>query len=289
MRPTPLARSFVLTLALVLVTGAAAFAQGAPGLPGESASPLAAYPGFGHDWRADEARFDREAMARELLVSDCMEKAGFDYWPQPPVTVEVKTLPPRALARIEENPNDAYVAGLDPERRTAYHLAFYGVVDPNDPRAVALHDPASPTGGGCQAAALREIPGVFAAKSALTEELLALEREVRADERVVAAERAWAGCMASAGYDYASTRSLDAALDEAVAQGLGQGLQMAEIVRDQQSAVQKARTCGAAVGLEATARAVRVEAETAFVAAHRELLEAHRARLAAQRLPGAER
>lgn len=240
-------------------------------------SPLAEYPGFGHHPEADEARFETESMARQRHIVRCMALAGFEYHPTLPFVTPPEDAGARAaLDLLRDRPNERYVASLADAERERYHLALYGVPDPDDPRAEALHDPSSSTGGGCLAAAHREIPGVFAAKAELTEELLEMERVVRRDRRVEAAEARWAECMAEEGYETPSPQALNARLDQAVAEALRQGTDVPrEIYEEQARAVDSARLCGERVGLERTIARVRHEREAAFVEAHRELLERH--------------
>jgi hypothetical protein len=285
LRPSVLALAVLAVVALGLVSAGSLPAQAAPAGP---ASPLAAYPGFGHDPRADEARYEKEAQAREELIAACMAEAGFTYHPEPPSVVVGEMLPPPSLLRAVVRPNDRVVAGLSDAQKLRYNRALYGVDDPNDPRAEAQHDPSSPVGGGCLAAAHRAVPGVFAAKSALTEELLEMERQVRNDYRVEQAELRWAQCMSGLGYSYDSPRSLNAALDEKLALSHVTGETMEEIVRDQEQAVGVAQVCGERIRFAETVAAVRLEAETAFVEEHEALLEEHRARVGVRgrMLPG---
>ena len=65
---------------LALGIPARAERQQAPAL-----SPLAIYPGFEHDHRADEALFRRQEIAREQAIAHCMRRSGFEYTPMPAV------------------------------------------------------------------------------------------------------------------------------------------------------------------------------------------------------------
>lgn len=273
-----------LTILALLVSATVLTAQ-QPTSPAEP-FPLAAYPGFGHHPEADEARFELETQTRQQRIAQCMELAGFEYYPTTPFVEPANDADARAaLELLRDRSNEKYVAGLSDAERERYHQALYGVSDPNDPRAEALHDPSSPTGGGCLAAAHRAIPGVFAAKAKLTEELLQMERAVRLDPRVRAAEARWADCMATEGYATPSPQALNARLDQAVAEALRRGTDVSEeVLETQRDAVETARLCGDRVGLESAIAGARREREADFVETHREVLERHAERMKRQDL-----
>lgn len=265
------------------VPAAAQVTDAPPERPAQS--PLAAYPGFGHDPEADESRFDREEMARERLIAQCMQQAGFQYTPTPSIRVEETTNIREALAAARNDPNERYVASLTPERRTQYYLALYGVPDPFTQEAQGLHDPERPEGGGCVGEALQAIPGVFAAKRVLQDQLDAMRRAVAQDSRVRAAEQRWSECMAARGYQYASPRELHAALDQAAAQALARGEKdISALERQHQEAVAAGRECAQQVQLGQTVAQVRAEHEAAFVRAHRAVLDRHLERIRNQSL-----
>lgn len=77
-------RLFALPSIALCYPAAESLAQ--PGGPPKT-SPLAAYSGFGHNDRADEARFTREEGERERAIASCMRDAGFRYNPAPSVAV----------------------------------------------------------------------------------------------------------------------------------------------------------------------------------------------------------
>jgi hypothetical protein len=224
-------------------------------------SPLAAYPGFGHNADADEARFDRETLAREHMTAKCMKQKGFPYTVVAPV---------RDSAQAPD-PNITYAESLSSQRRTEYYLALYGVENPNSPFADDLYDRNAPGGGGCSGEAFATIPGVFKAAGILNEKYLELRASVKKEARVVAAEQKWSACMRGSGYLYGTTQDLLAELDTAVAEGR----YTEQLEQQHQRAVEAGRACGTKVGLEDTIAQVRVEQETAFVAAHKDLLDQH--------------
>jgi hypothetical protein len=187
-------------LALLACTGSACGTSGDERLATDTAeglarardeSPLAAYPGFGHDHEADEAHYRRQEIALQRYIARCMRQAGFEYTAAPSV---VNAPAPR------QGPNERYLASLSPERRTRYNLTLYGVPDPNDEEN--LWDPSSKTGGGCWGEAMRAIPSVYAGESELRAQLDAMQRLIARDARVQDAERRWSACMRSRGFSY---------------------------------------------------------------------------------------
>jgi hypothetical protein len=77
----------IVKLLVVVLVATAAAGLGAGARPAEPRSPLAAYPGFGHDPEADEERFTTEEQRREELVAACMAARGFLYLPSPSVVI----------------------------------------------------------------------------------------------------------------------------------------------------------------------------------------------------------
>lgn len=259
-------------------------------MPAAAESPLAVYPGFGHDADADDEQFEREELAREHLIARCMEQDGFRYTPAPSILLEDYDSPSEAMAALREDSNGRYERGLPDEERTRYRMALYGVENPVSENADDQPDPAAETGGGCLGEALRALPGVFAAKAALQEEYDALRRSVMHDVRVKAAERQWAACMANLGHSLdASPRALERRQDAELAQRVGPA--RAEIASREALAAlgEKHRAerlltmrCARKTGLPGAVAKVRADYEARFVAEHREILDRHLERLRAQ-------
>lgn len=266
-----------LTVALALL--ALATPTRAQGQLPPAESPLAQYPGFGHDHQADRARSQRQELAREQAIARCMQRSGFEYTPMPSIVNPRIPSPPST----RQHPNARYVASLSSADRTRYYLALYGVPDPNDEGN--LWDPRSPTGGGCSGEAMREIPSVYAAMSKLMEPYRAMIRSVAQDARVQAAEQRWAECMRARGYEYASPRALYGEVDRAAVQGTPPGRSMAEVQQRNQEARAAAPECNSSAGLDSTTKAVRAERETEFVRDHSDVLDKHRERQRSQVLP----
>jgi hypothetical protein len=252
---------------------ALALAAGLAGsLPAAGQSPLAAYPGFGHNAEADEARFEQEERTREQRVAECMRAAGFQYTPAP--SVDAASLRSAEEARAaSEDPNERRAAAMPEDQRRAFYMALYGVPDPYSINAAELHDPASPTGGGCKAEAVRAIPGVYAAAAALTEEYVAMRRSMLEDTRVREAEGRWAECMRGRGHNFNSVAQMHRDLAMAARTNREQGRGRIREVDP------VARQCGQSAGLDNVIAQVRNEKEAAFVAQHRATLDREVARM----------
>jgi hypothetical protein len=242
-------------------------------LPSLDASPLAKYPGFGHNPEADEARFEQEETDRETRVVRCMERAGFTYWPLMSISLDEFESPGEAISALRDNQNDRYVANLSAEDKPRYYRALYGVDNPYAPEAERLRNPADPTGGGCAAAALRAIPGVYAAKSALTVELHEMRQAALKDQRVQAVEAQWSACMKRHGYSLTSPRALRQQMDLDLAQHQGARVDLKNLAIQHRAALEKSTECVQQTGFQAVVAAVRVDYETEFVKKHKAFLD----------------
>jgi hypothetical protein len=244
-------------------------------LAAQSRSPLADYPGFGHDRRSDNGRLARQTVARERTIRDCMQRAGFEYFQNPPV------MNPQAQSRSEARgkltKNQDYAAGLPVDRRREYNMALYGVPDPDDARN--LWDPRSGTGGGCWGEAMRAYPSVYQARSELAVPLAAMRKSIAADSRVQQARTEWAQCMQAKGLQYQSPEALLATRDhDALAKAPDAG-------KKHEQAIAAAKECRTSSGLEGTETTVRNEKEGEFVRAHKAVLDRHKERQQKQTLP----
>lgn len=257
-------RTHAILLGLVAVSGVAMWYPMAEssaqsgGVP--KASPLSVYPGFGHNDRADEARFIREEAERERTIASCMRNAGFRYNPAPSVAVTGPMLNPASKSAGPIDQNERYARSLTDDKRREYYVALYGVPDPND--QTNLWDPSSATGGGCSGDALRALPGVYAGRSALIEEYETMLTQVRADGRIKQAEAKWAECATSRGVSFATPAAAYADLD----------------LNPQGSAARRSliAECATSSNLNEIAAEVRAEHEARFVTRHKATLEQKR-------------
>lgn len=236
-------------------------------------SALSAYPGFGHNAASDEARFDREALAREKIVANCMKNKGYSY--KIVTGTKIDNSNPGNGVAILRNQNIAYAESLDPKARAEYYVALYGVTNPNSSNSAELFDHNAPGGGGCSGIAFATIFGVFHAVSNLNEEFIDLNRSIRQHPRLIAAEHKWSACMAARHYAYSSHEVLFSEMDRiAPAQ-----LQSSEIEQRHKDAVEMASTCDQQSGFDLAFAGARAEQESDFVRRNRALLDQHVERL----------
>ncbi|MFQ5523678.1 MAG: hypothetical protein ACE5F5_08880 [Acidimicrobiia bacterium] len=273
-------RNWIIVGIFVLV--AAGSAMGSTQNPQQS--PLAEYPGFGHDVARDEALFEEEDLARQGLIRQCMTSKGFDYLVRR-TSVLVNGLSPTevaaALKEFDVDPNVELGMALPTSRqREAFFMAWLGVPDPAsevsapvfakpfEELTVAERERAyfDSFGPGCEGDAYRAMPGVYAARQILSVEFSHMLRAIRTDPRVAAAERAWVDCMAENGYDFTDREALDRQLSAQTVTELGSDGVQALLTADD--------SCSRA--WRSTARSVRAELEERFVADYGAILEKYR-------------
>lgn len=99
----------------------------------QATSPLATYPGFGHNPQADEAQYRREQVSREQLIARCMQAADLRYTPAPDIQKPQRSERGQSrAAAVPVDVNERYARSLSGAERTRYYVALYGVPDPND-------------------------------------------------------------------------------------------------------------------------------------------------------------
>jgi hypothetical protein len=168
------------------------------------------------------------------------------------------------------SPNERYRQSLSAEERTRYNMALYGVPDPNDP--TNLWNPASGTGGGCWGEAMRGFDGVYAASNALRDQYWDMRQAIGKDRRIAAATAKWSSCMSGKGFNLASVQELTSAQAN-----MGMIRDKPTMSPDQvEAATAASSSCIGEAGYEDAVRTATVEAETAFVARNKAVLEAKR-------------
>jgi hypothetical protein len=268
-------RTFVISAAL-FATATAILIAPRGGVHAQAAqdgtSPLAAYLGFGYNADEEDKVYDSEEAKRQAYIRECMQDAGFEYWPRPAdIVISPGDVAPDTSVPVDRN--IAYRASLSDDQAAAYYLALEGRVAPNDGLSadeMALFD-ADGDGRiswderadmGCLNQAEHALPGVFYVDIALRDPLNELESDIERDERVVEARQGWVECIHAAGYSGGDTYSeLYASVISA-----------AEADPDMAQAAEDAITsCDGPVNGVLTA--VRVEKETAFYAAYEEQIQ----------------
>jgi hypothetical protein len=264
------------TLSLGLAGATPTTAQIVGGAP-PSTSPLAAYPGFGHNHNGDEAQYLREEVQRQQMIMRCMTTAGHSYVPVVPGRGATQPSERRSRRAPPRDPNYTHAASLPAQDRERYYLALYGVPDPNA-EGGPLWDPRSETGGGCWGEALRTIRGVYAAASELVEPYIEMRRSVMRDPRVAAVTPKWVDCIRARGFPFSSPQDAAGAADAAA---ITKPRDADAQLRAQQAAG-AGRTCATETGLAQAVSQARIEHEAEFVRVHKAQLDRHLARLRSQ-------
>ena len=233
-------------------------------------SPLAAYPGFGHNPKADETTFNQQEIARERIISNCMKQKGFPYTSTTPIRIKDDATS-RQYGTSKENPNVRYAQSLSQQQRQGYHMALYGVVDPNALSIDELFDSSKPGGGGCQGEAFSAFTSVFAAQSVLNEQYIDLRQSIQVDSRVQAAEKRWSECMRGRGYQFSTTLDLNTRFDN----DHQKSKLTPELEQYYDQASKIGQICGTKVSLENTIAQVRIEKDAVFVAKYKTFLDQH--------------
>jgi hypothetical protein len=256
-------------------------------------------------------RVRQEDRARQELVRDCMTDQGFEY------VVHVaagQVVSPTGLPTdlSDEDFRRQYGYGI----ATGFEAIFSGrggppPDEPEDPNIAivaamsesergayeqALHGSATTDGevGGCEGEAEAATDRTALLMEQLGDDIQDLWARVGADARVVDAERAWADCMADAGYDYADEQAIrddilrrlnpinDAAAGQDIEEGRMTYREGMELTDDQQAELADLRGYELAVAnadqdcrvdLDEVRRDVQDEYEAAFVADHRDQLD----------------
>lgn len=95
-----------------------------------------------------------DSRAFEEAVAACMRDRGFDYEPHLYTVETLQTEDDVIGLQMEtytggEDPNDAIVAGLTPQRRAAYFRALHGPVNPLDAQGYPTGRSLGSTDGSC--------------------------------------------------------------------------------------------------------------------------------------------
>ncbi len=218
--------------------------------------------------------------ATQLLVRECMEEAGFRYWPEPVAGVDERRgggyvlddvgwarrhgygtrLQEKALAAQKNDRNHAYANALPEARRVRYSKTLDG-----DPSAAVL-TVELPAGGtvqtprhGCRAEAkgtlYGDFPAWFRAEKTATNLTPLYVPDLLADERFGTARTAWSACMRARGHDYADPARIRERLPR-LTRGLSEAKAHAVEV---ELAVAEARCATEETSLVRTARALERE------------------------------
>ncbi len=206
-------------------------------------SPLAEYLGFSTDPAEQEDRFAEQERQRQQFVAQCMAAEGFEYTPVDNASFVVSIGPgggvdeadyverygfgisttfldgPRLPQDASDDPNLAYLERLTDEEREAYDLALYGDMSQVDGattgQAIEVTPDLLAEQGGCFTEAMAEVDDPFREVfEELGDELSDLQERLQNEPRMVAANEAWAECMAGAGHPYDTQEDMFADISE---------------------------------------------------------------------------
>jgi hypothetical protein len=193
-----------------------------------------------------------------------------------------------------EDPNEERMAEMGTAERRAYQQALFGEVAGIG--AAAGPGAAKPVSfGGCKGDAARQLLGGEGAEQLLAKYRRLTER-IETDRRMAKAYRAWSGCMARAGYRYATPREAEAGavtafhqmLRDALAAGppkraddgrMVVAVDQARLAQVRDAEVDTAvtdRRCRVRHGIETLHTRVQADHERAFLAENRDQLERQR-------------
>ncbi|NOX22419.1 MAG: hypothetical protein GXP36_04885 [Actinobacteria bacterium] len=195
--------------------------------PGPTQLPMAQYLGFGHNIEIENDIYLAEEAARETIVEECMQAAGFPYWPEPDggVVVVKRDRPARGIGLAEslrDDPapvgrrdlsrTDSYVERLESGERDLYLTALHG----EDWDSVSQSPEAF--SGSCKAKAFDEVTTLAQAMRPLRDTYATqVEDQIPRQPGVLAATKEWSGCMSGAGYDYERPADMFGSLDDKAA------------------------------------------------------------------------
>lgn len=230
-------------------------------------SKLADYPGFGHHYEKDEETFSEEEHQREELIAECMKASGFEYTPAPSVVVDDAVLADEAeferlLAEAANDPNQAYTQTLSSSMLESYNIALTGLPNPNIEEGLDLAQ--AQENNSCVSKAFSDVPGVFAKRNSLVEELNRLEIEIQNDQRLTAKTQAWSGCMSAYGFTFARPNEVQNQIDQAVVALMEQGRDQDQGAREAIKLNQAMDQCIKTTSLIETSQQVRTEYENRF-------------------------
>ncbi|WP_306215882.1 hypothetical protein [Actinoplanes sp. RD1] len=235
--------------------------------------------------------------AEQVLVQRCMQRAGFDYWPEPAQQAQERSFPYvlddvdwarrhgyssfRQPVGGESSANQRYHASLPTGRRAAAIVALNG----REPTGLRARLPngllVEHSDEGCVSEARSGLYGDLATWYRVTKVAESLPGVraglVTADARFTAAVRRWAACMHRGGHPYDSPAALHAAFADAE--------QRLPRPDETELAVAEAR-CAGTSGLSAVSRELDSRYQDVLSEQTRSDLEARR-RLQSRALPRA--
>ncbi len=221
-------KKLIVAASLGVIVGVASLAVAAPE-DWPQTSPLSEYIGFGHNMDLEIATFEAEQAERELLVVECMRKAGFSYRPVTAllfVPEAVGDVPGWGIAagfldstepgdapQIPTNPNVVAVSRMSDTEKSRYYEALYGPDPFNESRDQASEEM------GCSSQSYAQVPSL---QRGLLDLRAAYDAEVRdtvsRSAAVLSGERIWRDCMSSENFSFRTRAEMLADIDGRLAE-----------------------------------------------------------------------
>jgi hypothetical protein len=315
-------------IAVALLSGCAAGPAAAPSSSAAPPSPLEPYYSALYGSGSEEEQAAQNAAIQDAVAA-CMKEEGFSYTPDPSLgsasfSTDDMEIPwgseefattygygvstgafDEMSGSVEyEDPNQDYIDSLSPGEQAAYSTALWGA-PPEAPDPGSTDEPSVDVSAeydweraGCMGAAQHEFGDTGSMDpefASLVEEMGAIWTDVREVPAVVAAEREWSDCLASAGFPGYETKddpvndfnerfaSLQGAGTPEEAGSAGEGgapdpAALDELKGEEIATATADFACGESTGYTATLETEQRAREQAFVDEHREALDALLAR-----------
>ncbi|MFD6274497.1 hypothetical protein ACFWFI_02730 [Streptomyces sp. NPDC060209] len=224
---------------------------------------------------AEEIEVDR---AEQDLVTQCMQRQGFRYWPLPVLSAPARKVGAYVVDDVawahqygygrsfdnaaqkanRDHPNITYVEALPKKERVRYSRSldgtFTNTITIDLPSGGSVRTPR----GGCYAQAKEQLygdyPTWFRAKKTVTSLTPLYVPRILQDERLTSVVTAWARCMTAAGQPF---QSPDAIRRER--ESLIRGMTEAQALRSESTLAVTEAQCAQKTSLGKTARALEAE------------------------------
>lgn len=224
---------------------------------------------------AEEVEIDR---AEQYLVTQCIRRQGFRYWPLPVLSVPARkvgayvvddvawarqygygrTFDSAAQKANRDHPNIAYAKALSKNQRVSYSRALDGTF--TDSITIEL-----PSGGsvrtprdGCYAQAREQLygdyPTWFRAKKTVTSLTPLYVPRILQDERLTSAVAAWSRCMTAAGRPFQSPDAIRRERESMI-----RGMTEEQALRSESALAVTEAECAQRTSLGKTTRALEAE------------------------------
>ncbi|MFJ3040186.1 MULTISPECIES: hypothetical protein [Streptomyces] len=224
---------------------------------------------------AEEVEVDR---AEQALVTRCMQRRGFRYWPLPVLSVQARKVGAYVVDDVawarqygygrsfdaaaqranRSHPNITYVKGLPKKERVRYSRALDGTfthtITTELPSGGSVRTPRD----GCYAQAREQLYGDYAtwfrAKKTVTALTPLYVPRILQDERLTSTVAAWSRCMKAAGRPFQSPDTIRRERESLI-----HGMTESQALRSESALAVTEAECAQQTSLGKTARALETE------------------------------